>query len=100
MVLGRERILIPELIRSLPTLAVYDVARSHSLGGLDWDFPLTEDETRKQFSYFSGTSGDRLRTIVYNVENVLFFSYITFMASFILVFNTGSEPLCLSIFNV
>ena len=55
LVLGRGRILIPGFIRSPPTLAVYDVANSLPRGGVGRDFPFTEDETRRHFSYLSGT---------------------------------------------
>ena len=51
---GRGRILIPALIRSLPTVAVYDVARSLPLGGASREFTFTEDGTRRHFSYFFG----------------------------------------------
>ena len=54
MALDKGIIPIPGFIRPLPTLAVYDVAHSLPLAGVDRDFPFTEDETRKHFSYFSG----------------------------------------------
>jgi hypothetical protein len=34
---------------------VYDFAHSLPLGGAGREFPFTEDETRKNFSYLSGT---------------------------------------------
>ena len=37
-----------------PTLAVYDVAHSHTLGDIGRVFSSTEDETRRHFSYLSG----------------------------------------------
>ena len=55
LALDRGRILIPGFIRSPPTLAVYDVAYSPLLGGIGRDFPFTEKETRRHFSYLSGT---------------------------------------------
>jgi hypothetical protein len=55
LTLGRERILIPGFIRSPPTLAVYDVARSLPRGGVGRGFPFTEDEAGRHFSYLSGT---------------------------------------------
>ena len=42
-------------IPSPPTLAVYDVSQSLPLGGAVRDFPFTEDETQRHFSYLSGT---------------------------------------------
>ena len=48
---GRGRILIPGFVRSPPTLAVYDLPQ----GGVGRGFPFTEDETRRHFSYLSGT---------------------------------------------
>ena len=59
LALGRGRILIPGFIRSPPKLAVYDVPHSLLLGGVDMDFPFTEDETRRHFSYLSGNFGER-----------------------------------------
>ena len=56
LALGRLRILIPGCILSPPTLAVYDVAHSLPLGDTGRDFPFTEDETWRHFSYLSGTS--------------------------------------------
>jgi hypothetical protein len=56
LALCRGRILIPGFIRSPPTLAVYAVADSLPLGGAGRGFPFTEDETRRSFSYLSGTS--------------------------------------------
>ena len=53
--LGRGRILIPGFIRSLPTLAVYDVSHSLPLGGVGNGFPFTGDEIRRRFSYLSCT---------------------------------------------
>ena len=41
-------------------LAVYDVAHSLPLGAAVWDFPFAEDETRRQFLYFSGTFRESL----------------------------------------
>ena len=55
LALGRGRILIPGFIRSPPTLAVCEVAHSLPLGGADRVFAFTEDETRRHFSYLSGT---------------------------------------------
>ena len=52
--LGRRRTFIPGFIWSPPRLADYNL--SHPLGGVDRDFPFNEDETRKHFSYLSGTS--------------------------------------------
>jgi hypothetical protein len=49
----RTRIFIPGFIRSPATLAVYDVELFLPLGGVDRDFPFTEDEIRTHFSYFS-----------------------------------------------
>ena len=51
----RGRILIPRFIQSPSTLTAYDVAHSLPLGGVDWDFPFTENETRRHFSELSGT---------------------------------------------
>ena len=59
LALGRGRILIPGFIRLPLTLAVYDVVHSLPLGGVDRDFPFSEDETRRRFSYFSGTSREK-----------------------------------------
>ena len=42
------------LSRSPPTLAVYEVAQSLSLGGERRGILFTEDETRRHFSYLSG----------------------------------------------
>ena len=36
-------------------LAIYDDAHSLPLGAVDWDFPFTEDETQRHFSFLSGT---------------------------------------------
>ena len=58
LVLGRGRILIQGFILSPTTLAVYDVAHSLLLGGVGRGFPFTEDETRRHFSYLSGTFRD------------------------------------------
>ena len=55
LALGRGRILILELFRSPFTLAVYDVAHSLPLRGIDRDLSFSEDETRRNFSYLSGT---------------------------------------------
>ena len=52
LALDRGKILILGYIRSPPTLAVYDVAHSFLLGRV---FLFTEDETRRHFSYLSGT---------------------------------------------
>ena len=43
LALSSERILILELIRTLPTFAIYDAAHFSLLGGVDRDFPFTED---------------------------------------------------------
>ena len=43
---SRERIHIPEFIRSPPTLALYDFAHSLPLGGVGSVFPFIEDETK------------------------------------------------------
>ena len=56
--LGRGRILIPEFIRSAPTLAVCDIAHLLPLGDVDRNFPFTEDETGRYFSHLSGTFGE------------------------------------------
>jgi hypothetical protein len=67
---GRGRILIPRFIQSPSTLTAYDVAHSLPLGGVDWDFPFTENETRRHFSYLSGTF--REPRALYNINfNVL-----------------------------
>ena len=55
LALVRRRICIPGFIRSPSKLAVYDVSHSFPLGGLGKDFAFTEDETRRHFSYLSGT---------------------------------------------
>jgi hypothetical protein len=55
LALGRGRILIQGFIQSPPALAVCDVAHSLPLGMVDRDFPFAEDETRRHFSYLSGT---------------------------------------------
>jgi hypothetical protein len=44
---GKGRIIILGLIPSPPTLAVYDVAHCHPLGGADRDFPFNEEETQR-----------------------------------------------------
>ena len=54
LALGREWILIPGFIRSSHMLAIYSVAHSLPLGGVDRDYPFTEDETWRLFSYLSG----------------------------------------------
>ena len=54
MVLGRGKILIPGFSQSPLKLVDYDVAHSFSLGDVGRDFPFTEDETRRHFSYLSG----------------------------------------------
>ena len=59
LALGRERILIPEFIRVLPTLAVYDVVHSLPLGGVDRDFS-TKDE--RHFSFLSGSFREHKKT--------------------------------------
>ena len=54
--LGRGRIFIAGFVRSPRTLAVYGVAHSLPRGGVGRSFPFTEGETRRHFSYLSGTS--------------------------------------------
>ena len=56
MALGTGRILIPGFFRSSPTLAVFDVSHFLPLGGVGKRFFFSEDETRRHFSYLSGTS--------------------------------------------
>jgi hypothetical protein len=51
LALGIRGILIPGFVRSLPTLAVHNVADSLPLGGVGRGFPFTEDETQRYFSY-------------------------------------------------
>ena len=48
-----------------PTLAVYDVVHSLLLCNVGRSFSFTEDETRRHFSYLSGT----LREPVANIDN-------------------------------
>ena len=55
LALGRGSILIPGFVRSPPTLAVYYVFHSLPRGGVGRVFLFTEDETRRHFSYLSGT---------------------------------------------
>ena len=47
--------LIPGFIQSPPKLAIYDIVHFLPLGGAGMDFSFTEDETRRHFSYLSGT---------------------------------------------
>ena len=54
-VFGRGRILVLEFMRSPATLAIYGIAHSIPLGGVDRDFPFTEDETQRNFLYLSCT---------------------------------------------
>ena len=68
LTLDTGRILIPKFIRSCPMLAVYDLAHSLPLGGVGRDFPFIEDETRRQFSYFSFTFRESFRTSEYLAE--------------------------------
>ena len=51
----------PEINIAPPTLAVYDVARSPPLWGIDRDFPFTEDKTKKYYLYLSGTFRETCR---------------------------------------
>ena len=53
--LGRGRNLIPGFTRFFLALSVYDVAPSLPLGGVFRDFPFTEDETQRYFSYLRGS---------------------------------------------
>ena len=55
LALGRGRILIPGFIWPPPMLAANDVAHCLPLGGVGRGFPFTEEETRRYFSYLSGT---------------------------------------------
>ena len=55
LALKRERIIIPGYIGFPPSLAVYDFAYSLPLWRASRNFPFTEEETRRHFSYFSGT---------------------------------------------
>ena len=48
-------------ITSPPMLAVYDVVHSLPEGGAGRGFPFTEDETRRHFSYLSGTFREYLK---------------------------------------
>ena len=52
LALGRGRILIPGFIRSLPTSAACDVSHCLLLGDVDMNFPFTEDEIRRHFSFY------------------------------------------------
>ena len=49
---------------------VYDVAHSLPLGGAGRDFPFTEDETRRHFSYFSGTFREHNLSSCQNVYHI------------------------------
>ena len=51
LILGRERILIPEFIRSPPLLTVYDVAHSLPLGDIDRVFSFPENVAQRHFLY-------------------------------------------------
>ena len=55
LALGRGTILIPEFVRYPPSVTVYDVVHSLPRGRVGRVFPFTEDETRRHFSYHSGT---------------------------------------------
>ena len=69
--LVKGRIPIVGFIRSPTTLAVYDVVHSFLLGGTDRDFPVTEDETRRNISHFSGTSREQTFTLILTMNNNL-----------------------------
>ena len=53
LALDRRKIFIPGFIRSPPTLAVCSIAHSLPPEGVGRDYPFTEDEIRKHFSYLS-----------------------------------------------
>ena len=57
--------LITEFIQFPLTLVVYGVAHSLPRGGVGWDFPFNEDETRRHFSYLS----DRGSIVIKNTTN-------------------------------
>ena len=60
MTLGRGRDLVPEFIRSLLTLVVYNVVLSLPLGGVGKDFPFSEDEDRVYSSELPSTLRESL----------------------------------------
>ena len=70
---GKGRVLIPGYIRFLPMLAICEVAHSLQLLCEDWDFSFTEDETRRHFSYLSGTFREnfivQLKIIKYIIDH-------------------------------
>ena len=53
---GRARILILGFIPFPRTLTIYDIVHFLMLGGVDRDFPFTEDEPQKHSSYLSSTT--------------------------------------------
>ena len=61
LALGRGSKLIPGFILSSLTSSVYGVAHSLLLVGAVRGFSFTEDETRKHFSYLSGTFREFLK---------------------------------------
>ena len=93
LVLGRGKILIPEFVQSPPTLAVYDTGHSLPQGGVGRGFPFTEDETRRHFSYLSGTSLEVNKYLSYLIP----MSCRLIMASVVNVLADGNTSVLLQI---